>query len=125
MTPVTRPVKYYPVGSDLSGRSRWEGREKGVDVLLAIAMTIGAVRNEHGVAVLVSGDTDLVPAIETVCGLGKRCEVAAWRPNVGYGSRLAAPGLNLWCHWLTEKDYRIAEDDTDYTRPQPGEPPQT
>jgi uncharacterized LabA/DUF88 family protein len=122
--PVTRPLKYYPVGSDASGQTRWEGREKGVDVLLALAMVMGAMRDEYDVAVLVSADTDLGPALETVCALGKRCEVAAWKPTVGYGSRLGASS-NVWCHWLTESDYRLVEDDTDYTRPQPGEPPTT
>ncbi|MGI9119704.1 MAG: NYN domain-containing protein [Acidimicrobiales bacterium] len=101
------------------------GREKGIDVLIALAMILGAMRDAFDVAVLVSADTDLVPALETVGQLGKRCEVATWQGQSGNRSRLSTPGHNLWCHWLRENDYRLVEDTTDYTRPQPGEPPVT
>lgn len=120
--PVTRPIKYYKIGADRLGDELWEGREKGIDVLLALHMVMGAMRDEYDVAVLVSGDTDLVPALEMVCTLGKRCEVAAWQPDLGYRSRLSTPARSLWCHWLNEKAYMLVEDNTDYTRPQPGEP---
>jgi uncharacterized LabA/DUF88 family protein len=39
-------------------------REKGIDVKLAIDLLMGAVEDRYDVAVLVSSDTDLVPAIE-------------------------------------------------------------
>lgn len=121
--PVTRALKYYPTGFDRWGNTTWEGREKGIDVLLALAMVQGAMRDEFDVAVLVSADTDLVPALEAVCALGKRCEVATWQGRAGNRSRLSVPSRNLWCHWLKEPDYRSVEDTTDYTRPPPGDPP--
>lgn len=121
--PVTRPLKYYPVGVDRWGNRTWDGREKGIDVLIALKMVMGAMRDEYDTAVLVTTDTDLVPAMETVCELGKRCEVAAWQSRDGGRSRLSVPTRNVWCHWLSEADYHRVEDTTDYTRPQPGEPP--
>lgn len=96
--PLTRPLKYYPAGRNWRGQEQWEAREKGIDVLLALGLVLGAVRDEFDVAIVVSGDTDLVPALETLCELGKRCEVASWQPKRGYGSRLAIPGRHLWCH---------------------------
>jgi uncharacterized LabA/DUF88 family protein len=123
VTPIIRPLKYYPVARDSWGNTTWEPREKGIDVLIALTMAMGAVRDEYDVAILVSADTDLVPALEMVCEVGKRCEVATWQGRSKNRSRLSIPGRNLWCHWLAEKDYRLVEDTTDYTQPQPGDPP--
>lgn len=119
--PVTRPLKYYEVTAP-GGKVVWEPREKGIDVLIALQMVMGAHNDDYDVAILVSADTDLVPAVETVLELGKRCEVAAWQSRITHRSRLSVPGQNVWCHWLDEHDYRLVEDPTDYTRPQPGEP---
>jgi len=41
-------------------------REKGVDVLIAVDLVRLAAENKYDVAILFSGDADLVPAIETV-----------------------------------------------------------
>lgn len=120
--PVTRPLKYYPL-TDRFGNTTWEGREKGIDVLIALAMVMGAMRDEFDVAILASCDTDLVPALETVNELGKICEVSSWQSRTVHRSRLSIPGHNLWCHWMSEKDYRFAEDSTDYTLAQTGDPP--
>ncbi len=62
---TTRPMRYNATAWDHTGRPvAWDhGREKGIDVLLALAMVLGAVNDEYDVAVVVSGDTDLVPAI--------------------------------------------------------------
>jgi uncharacterized LabA/DUF88 family protein len=119
---VTRPLKYYATGVR-NGASLWEAREKGIDVLIALRMVLGAMRDEYDVAILFSCDTDLVPAVETVLELGKRCEVAAWSGQRGHRSRLSLPGKQIWCHWLTVNDYSTYLcDPTDYTLPQ-GAPP--
>lgn len=117
---VTRPLKYYEIGRNAYGEVMYEAREKGIDVLLALYMVMGAMRDEYDVAVLASADTDLVPALETVLELGKRCEVVAWQAKGGRNSRLSIPGRNLWCHWLKHRDYENLCDPTDYTKPQPG-----
>ncbi len=47
-------------------------REKGVDVKLAVDLIILAENKEYDIAILVSGDTDLVPAVEKVVLKQKR-----------------------------------------------------
>lgn len=78
--------------------------------------------DEYDVAVLMSADTDLTPAVEHVLDAGKRVEVAAWNGS-GSRSRLSLPHPNVWCHWLNNKQYDQLHDPTDYTIPQRGEPP--
>ncbi|RBQ18179.1 NYN domain-containing protein [Spongiactinospora rosea] len=89
-------------------------QEKGIDVALAVDIVRMGIEGAFDVCALVSGDADLLPAIETIMEL--RCghvEVAAWRG----GGRLMLPGTSLpWCHWMDEADYRSVEDLTDYSK---------
>jgi hypothetical protein len=115
---TTRPLKYYPYLDD-HGVERWAPREKGIDVLISLAMVVGAINDEYDVAVLMSCDTDLLPAIEQVRSLtGKRCEVASWRSR----KALQVPRAPIWCHRLERSDYDMLEDTTDYTLPQSAPP---
>lgn len=41
-------------------------REKGIDVKIAVDLIVGAVDNKYDTAILVSSDTDLIPAIDWV-----------------------------------------------------------
>lgn len=107
---VARPLRYprdFP-------RSR--PQEKGIDVRLAIDFVEMAIDGSFDVGVLVSADTDLVPALEAVARLrGPRsCEVAAW---YGATPRLRIPAATLWCHYLTAADHAAVADPRDYTRP--------
>ena len=52
------------------------GHQKGVDVKIAVDMINFAVNNLYDTAILVSGDSDLVPAVESVKALGKHVELA-------------------------------------------------
>jgi len=116
--PCIRPLQYRATSRNRAGKpTRWEAREKGIDVLLAVDMVKGAMRDDYDVAVLVSEDSDLLPAVEAVVEVGKRVEVVAWRPDKGWGPRLRLPKLNLWCHWLDRADFDRVRDDTDYARP--------
>lgn len=117
---VTRPLHYYSAGYR-NGVEQFESREKGIDVLIALAIALGAERDEYDVAVLFSADTDLLPALEQARAAGKKVEVAAWKPDRGYASRLTLRGM--WCHYLGRTDYQMVADPTDYTRPGV-EPPQ-
>ena len=93
-------------------------QEKGIDVALAIDVVTMAIRDEYDVAVVMSTDTDLKPALEAVTSLRgnpyPRCEVAAWSSPHGYSRRLSIASKRLWCHWLSEDDYRAVADPTDY-----------
>ena len=48
--------------------------EKGVDVQIAVDLLVGAYENLYDIAILVSSDTDLLPAIEKVRQLKKKIE---------------------------------------------------
>jgi hypothetical protein len=111
---IERPLKYPHKGS------HERPREKGIDVALAVDVVAMGLRGEYDVAVVVSTDSDLAPALERVASLRgdpfPRCEVAAWTVAGVWSPRLSASGWNLWCHWLTEEDYRSVHDSTDYAR---------
>lgn len=48
--------------------------EKGVDVQIAVDICMMAVRREYNRLILVSSDTDLIPAIKEIKSLGKEVE---------------------------------------------------
>jgi uncharacterized LabA/DUF88 family protein len=78
-----RPLSYPPP----------EGREKGVDVELAIDIVRLALDDEYDLAIIASADTDLVPALVFVherCE-GKSVEAVTWAPEAGYEADTAAP----------------------------------
>ena len=62
-----------------------EIREKGVDVQIAIDLVIGAVENIFDVAIVVSSDTDLIPAIKYIKSKGKIVEYVGFSdaPSTG------------------------------------------
>lgn len=108
---VTRPLRYYRDGTR-GGVAHYSAREKGIDVMIALSIVLGAIRDEYDTGILCSADTDLIPAIEEARRLGRHFEVAAWAPDDGYASRLSLPGL--WCHFLRRRDYEIVADRADY-----------
>ena len=59
--------------------------EKGVDVKLATDMLIGAYENLYDVAILISSDTDLIPAIKYIKYLGKEVEYIGFSHNPSLG----------------------------------------
>lgn len=87
--------------------------EKGIDVALAVDLVRLAMQKAYDAAILVSADTDLMPAVETVYDLGlAHVELAAWSGM----TRLRFPNSQLpWCHFINETAYRTLEDPTDYT----------
>lgn len=60
-------------------------REKGTDVAIALDLALGAVRDEFDTGILISSDTDLVPALREVRKNGKRAEYVGFshRPSFG------------------------------------------
>jgi uncharacterized LabA/DUF88 family protein len=111
---VQRPLRY---------PKAWpaeKAQEKGVDVALAVDFVMLAVTHAYDVGILVSTDTDLVPALEAVVDLGgnrgPRAEVAAWTSSRA-APRLRITRAKLWCHYLRVDDYRGMVDASDYTTP--------
>jgi len=109
--PVTRPIQYRIERRD-AGRAIVSAREKGIDVLLALSIALGAERDDYDTAVLFSADTDLLPSLEHARSAGKVVEVAAWKPESGHHSRLRLEGM--WCHHLDRRDYERVVDRTNY-----------
>jgi hypothetical protein len=76
------------------------------------------VRKEYDVGILMSGDTDLKPALEEVATLtdteGTRAEVAAWSAPNRPRRRLAIQSRNLYCHWIEADTYGRIADRTNY-----------
>ena len=93
-------------------------QEKGIDTALAIDFVTMAVDGLYDIGVIVSTDTDLIPALEFVRSRfsGERhVAVAAWRSRHSR-RRLSISGANIWCHWLDRDDYDSVADTTNYNR---------
>lgn len=93
-------------------------QEKGIDVALSVDFVAMAVDGDYDVGVIMSTDTDMLPALEfTIKRYSgtRRVAVADWRSqNNTY--RLLIPGYNLWCHHLYRADYDAVADFTNYNR---------
>lgn len=70
-------------------------REKGVDVKLAVDIVLKAVKDYYDTAILVSSDTDLVPAIQAVKEFGKRVEYIGFSHQPSFGLIKAAADRRL------------------------------
>lgn len=113
---VTRALRY-PRGWPDRCQPGEKPQEKGVDVALAIDFVRLALEDQYDVGVLMSTDTDLKPALETVAEFTeKRVEVAAWSGRRGHNQRLSIDGARLWCHWLHRDVYEQVCDTTNYSR---------
>lgn len=108
-----RPLRYPPGWPSVVNGQRPE--EKGIDVAMAVDIVRLAQDRAYDVAIVCTGDTDLIPAIEDVLdgGTGAKVEVAGWKSD-DYRQRLSLPGRNLWCHWLDYSDYCAVEETTDF-----------
>ena len=62
-----------------------EIREKGTDVKLAVDLIVGAIDNLYDTAILVSSDTDLIPAIRYIKYKGKKLEYIGFSDNPSLG----------------------------------------
>jgi hypothetical protein len=95
-------------------------QEKGVDVALAVDLVrYGLVEKSFDVGIVVSTDTDLVPAVEAIAESPDsrawgwpRVEVMTWSPNK---KQLRVPGKNIWCYKLDATQYESVRDYTNYT----------
>jgi NYN domain-containing protein len=84
--------------------------EKGIDVAIAVDMMRLAFRRAYDALVLFSGDTDLLPVVETIYSLKLgHVEVACWSgaKPLRFPGRPPMP----WCHFLNRQDWRATVDD--------------
>ncbi len=86
---------------------------------LAVDFVMMAARHEYDVGILFSSDTDLVPALEAVLVLRPddppAGEVAAWAAPGARSRSLSVRGASIRRHLLSDADYRVVADPTDYT----------
>ena len=109
----TRPLRYHRAKNP-DGTEYWAGREKGVDVLMALDISIGARSDLFDVAIIASADTDLIPALEDALRVSKRIETAAWGSPGNSSGPLRVKDRNLWNHYLNQAHFDVVRDDTDY-----------
>lgn len=107
---VRRDLKY-----DFDEDGSFTAREKGIDVALAVGLTEGALDHKFDVAIVFSGDTDLLPALELVyrrqlahleigCWTGSK---PLWFPEF---MRQTPPRHMPYCHFLDGNDFLNARD---------------
>lgn len=111
-----RPLRY--PGSWRDRRPGYENdrpQEKGVDVELAVDLVRLAMQDQFDAAIVVSDDSDLVPALQTVVDLRlAHVEVASWAG----GRRIRFPGTQIpWCHTMSAATWTTLRDTFDYTIP--------
>lgn len=58
--------------------------EKGVDVRIAVDLLVGAYEHQYDTAILVSSDTDLLPALKQIKKLGRRVEHVGFAHQPSY-----------------------------------------
>lgn len=94
-------------------------REKGIDVWLAVDLARIAVKGLADRVVVVSTDTDLVPALELACEeRGEQfVEVAGWVGASTAAALLRVQGLRLTQRALRRDAYDKLADPTDYNAP--------
>ena len=121
-----RPLKYEYVrdadgrpASDADGHKIvLEKREKGVDVLCALATVREAQDQANDLVILASSDTDLAPAIDEVQRLGcAKIETFCWydsESKVGYQLHPSDRARRVWNTRLGEQAFRAAWDLTQY-----------
>lgn len=120
-----RPLRYR-VERDATGRplrdihgrmTVIEKREKGVDVLCALATVREAARADIDLVVLASSDSDLEPAIDEARVLGTaKVETFRWDSPDSFVYQLRAGDRSrpVWCTRLDEKAFQACWDRTPY-----------
>ena len=109
----TRPLRYFPAISE-TGERYQRGEEKGVDVMMALDIAIGAIQNSYDVAIVATADTDFLPAVEHALAVNKRVETATWWTPKSPRGQLKVPNRNIWNHNLDKGKFDQVRDDTDY-----------
>lgn len=112
VTVTRRDLRY---DFDPQNRQFFTAREKGIDVALAIGLVDGALRREFDVAIVFTGDTDVLPALELAFHkTTPSLEIACWQgfrplwfPEF---QRLSPPRQLPYCHFLKEQDFIDCRD---------------
>ncbi|MGV0482432.1 NYN domain-containing protein [Mycobacterium kansasii] len=94
-----------------------EVREKGVDVLCALAVVREAASADNDLVILASHDTDLEPALDEALGQSKaKIETCQWyrSDRLRHTKQLRPQGRNIWNTRLGESEFQRCWDLTSY-----------
>ena len=111
-----RDLKYRRVAHDrFDDGQGFTAQEKGIDVWLAVDLIAEGIANAHDAIVVMSSDTDLVPAIEYVRDhTGTHVELACWNAPGIYPMSMKGPdgkGRRPFCHFLGAEVFdRVCQD---------------
>ncbi|WP_423915685.1 NYN domain-containing protein [Candidatus Poriferisodalis sp.] len=115
VTVRSRPLRYLPSGWSSTGSRTWTAQEKGIDVLLALDVALGATNSSFDLAVVVSGDSDIVPALEVAHAAGKDVHTAMWWSQQDQNRQMNTRPLKLPHHRLDQRRFTHVQDHTDYS----------
>jgi uncharacterized LabA/DUF88 family protein len=106
---VRRDLKYERSGG------KFIAREKGIDVALAVALVETAMLGDYDAAIIFSGDTDLLPAIELAYRRTEpKIEIACWSSATSLwfseGMKMDPPKRFPFCHFLGAQDFFECRD---------------
>ncbi len=79
-------AKNHPKVTFYQGHFSGAGKEKGVDVRLAVDMAVGAAINEYDEAIIMSGDADLQYCVEKAVDFRKKVYLAALASRFPFGT---------------------------------------
>ncbi len=97
--------------------------EKGVDVMMATDIVVGAFRDIYDTAIVVSGDGDFYPAMQAAKDLGKHIEVVAFDSNLSPEAKRVADLATLLKKsfftglWTTKSRAATSKTDEDDKKP--------
>lgn len=115
---------YYTFGADhrplqdVHGRKIYTHKqEKGIDVLVALAVLREARMADTNLVILASTDTDLAPVLDEAAALRlAKIETVSWWAPARRNQQLRADGVSLWNTRLNEQDFITARDRTSYSK---------
>lgn len=114
---VERDARGRPI-RDINGRQTvLEKREKGVDVLCALAVVREAARSDVDLVILASHDSDLEPAVDEARTVGTaKIEVFRWHSpdSFVYQLRSSDRARPVWCTRMDEGAFQASWDRTPY-----------
>ncbi len=112
----TRPLRYVATAWENGRATAWRSDEKGIDVLMALAVALDARDDLYDVGIVVTGDTDLLPAIDVALAAGKTIETAMWWSEQDPNRKLPHK-TSIHHHQLDHEVYDFVADLTDYGQP--------
>ena len=115
---IYRPLKY-PYPYDPKGDERFrvgKPKEKGIDVLCALALVRETQNSEIDLVILASHDTDLVPALnEALAYRSAKIETCSWHASGNRSSREIRPeGARIWNTRLNQNHFQNSLDKRKY-----------